>query len=418
MFAYRSFIVTPLLLSDIKRMVGLYDTNEVAENTHNPENHFLSLCSVPNYPLNLYFKMEFFRRVSKSKEAKTTKKASPPNQEEQAEKKSARSLGKIEGFRIPQHPDGWENLVQEGGLRNFTIKTLPREMFGSASKASNKQYVMLRCYSPRIVPPIDFRYHMSKFGFSKEMLERAAGLLNQSSDWAKYIRSLKQGIPTRELRDTQGDLWPGSFMAAKRLQEQTATVKGAHDRIRQANHQRVEKYIDAEDEATPNAALVVLLQEITHIVGNVNLEWVLNRTRFSAEFGDGRLYRACTDGAWRSTQDFEVFSIAEVKKGLRSESTIVQEACEIIAWMMTSPKSAVFESHCLLTSQDRHQIFLTFAKYEEAFHNYLKNNEATDKFLVMETFGPYDAEDPDCLEDLAKIIIAAVWIIQRSLSLL
>ncbi|KAI3010009.1 hypothetical protein CBS147346_1791 [Aspergillus niger] len=360
--------------------------------------------------------MELLQKAKKAKKAANRKQASPPNQEEQAKKKSAKELGKIEGFKVPTDPQKWEALVQAGRLENITIKTLPSGMFGSASKASNKQYLMLRCYSPRIVSNIEFGNHMNKFGFSDHLLSQAENLLHQSRDWDKYIRILERGISIRELREIQGDLWPGSFMAAKRLQEQTATVQGTHDRVRRASNQKVEKFRDAEDEATPNAALIVLLQEITHIVERTDLEWVLNRTGFLADFGDKRRYCAFTDGALRSTSDFEVFSIAEVKKGLRSRSFIIQEACELIAWMMTSPKSAVFRGHFLLMSQNRHQIFLTFAKYEEELEKYLKNNEATDKFLVLETFGPYDAEDPVCVVDLAKIIIAAIEIIKMSLS--
>ncbi|OJZ85882.1 hypothetical protein ASPFODRAFT_61253 [Aspergillus luchuensis CBS 106.47] len=343
--------------------------------------------------------------------------ANPPEQEkENSEKSSAKKLGKVERFQLPSSPEEWQDLVENAKLEALTIKTLPTEMFGSASQASDKQYLMLRCYSPKIVHPTEFSNHMSKFGFCKNMLRDATSLLDQSRDWAGYIRTLQKHISIRELRESHAHLWPGPFMAAKRLQEQTATVQGTHDLYSHTNNQKSEKCRDAEDEATPNAALIVLLQEITHIVERTDFEWVLNRAGFLADFGDGRRYRAFTDGVLRSTSDFKVFSITEVKKAFRSHHVIIQEACEIAALMMTSPESAVFEDHFLLISQDRHQIFLTFVKYEKELENYYRNNEACDKFLILETFGPYDAEDPGCVVELAKVIIAAIWIVKRSLS--
>ncbi|XRM44928.1 hypothetical protein ABZX51_008031 [Aspergillus tubingensis] len=249
------------------------------------------------------------------KKRKLSMQANPPEQEkENSEISSAKKLGKVERFQLPSSPEEWQDLVENAKLEALTIKTLPTEI-----------------------------NHMSKFGFCKNMLRDATSLLDQSRDWAGYIWTLQEHISIRELRESHAHLWPGSFMAAKRLQEQTATVQGTHDLYIHANNQKSEKCRDAEDEATPNAALIVLLQEITHIVERTDFEWVLNRAGFLADFGDGRRYRAFTDGVLRSTSDSKVFSITEVKKAFRSHHVIIQEACEIAALMMTSPESAVFE---------------------------------------------------------------------------
>ncbi|RAH58432.1 hypothetical protein BO85DRAFT_487159 [Aspergillus piperis CBS 112811] len=230
------------------------------------------------------------------KKRKLLMQANPPEQEkENSEKSSAKKLGKVERFQLPSSPEEWQDLVENAKLEALTIKTLPTEMFGSASQASDKQYLMLRCYSPKIVHPTEFSNHMSKFGFCKNMLRDATSLLDQSRDWAGYIRTLQEHISIRELRESHAHLWPGSFMAAKRLQEQTATVQGTNDLYSHANNQKSEKCRDAEDEATPNAALIVLLQEITHIVERTDFEWVLNRAGFLADFGEwatiSRLHR-------------------------------------------------------------------------------------------------------------------------------
>ena len=207
------------------------------------------------------------------------------------------------------------------------------------------QYVMLRCYSPGTLAPAKFGKKMGKFGFDDALMGQAANLLSRSQDWKRYIRTIEEEIPTHSLRETQDNLWPGLFMAAKRLQEQAATVEGTHDRTRRACRKAVEEYSDAEDEATPNAALLVLLQQITHLVENTGLEWVLNRTHFLAKFGGERKYNAYTDGVLRSIKHSDVFSIVETKRTMRDRSKpaiIAQEACELVAWLMTSPNLACF----------------------------------------------------------------------------
>ncbi|GFN12431.1 hypothetical protein AtubIFM56815_010698 [Aspergillus tubingensis] len=351
------------------------------------------------------------------KNTKRPKDDSPPKVEKVVRKKSPQTLGKIENFEIPLSPQGWKKLRQAGGLQHLTINTLPKDLFGSASRPSNMQYVMLRCYSPGTLAPAKFGKKMAKFGFDDALMGQAANLLSHSQDWKRYIRTIEEEIPTHSLRETQDNLWPGSFMAAKRLQEQTATVEGTHDRTRRACGKAVEEYSDAEDEATPNAALLVLLQQITHLVEDTGLEWVLNRTHFLAKFGGERKYNAYTDGVLRSTKHSDVFSIVETKRTMRDRSKpaiIAQEACELVAWLMTSPNLACFNDHFLLFSQDRHQIFLTCAKYKKELEDYLKENKATEEFLVMETFGPWDAENSSHIVHFAQIVIAAILIAQAN----
>lgn len=44
----------------------------------------------------------------------------------------------------------------------------------------------------------------------------------------------------------------------------------------------------------------------------------------------------------------------------------------------------------MLISQDRHELFITFASIDEAYERHLRNGTDTDSFLVMKTYGPYD----------------------------
>ncbi|PYH66988.1 uncharacterized protein BO88DRAFT_417329 [Aspergillus vadensis CBS 113365] len=114
----------------------------------------------------------------------------------------------------------------------------------------------------------------------------------------------------------------------------------------------------------------------------------------------------------------EVYAIVEAKKGVRARKNrtiITQEACEIVGWLMKHPQSSIFNDHFLLASQDRHQIFLTFARFRHKLFEYYKDGAYTDKFLSLETFGPLDAENPLHLVHLAKVIISAILIAKAAL---
>ncbi|KAF7173674.1 hypothetical protein CNMCM5623_005900 [Aspergillus felis] len=66
-----------------------------------------------------------------------------------------------------------------------------------------------------------------------------------------------------------------------------------------------------------------------------------------------------------------------------------------------------FNNHLLLVSQDRHEIYLTFAPYTQAYKGYLGGEEAkADSFLVMKTFGPWRTCDPAQMNDFGHILLA------------
>ena len=263
----------------------------------------------------------------------------------QLHRKSAFEMGRIDDFDITADEDDWNELVKKGRVKNFSINTLPAEFFGPASKASHRQYAMLRSYSPLIQSRHKFYDNMGRFGFNTDLISEASKTLKSSDDWCKYICVLRKGIPESRLQE--GDpAWPGSFMAAKRLQEQTATVNGVHDGVRYDRNQPDAEFTDAEDESTPNAAIIVLLQAISQMVPQSRVEWVLNKVRFVAIFKDGRSFHAYTDGALRSKVGLHPMAIVEVKKCVRGkgkQAIIIQETCQVIGWLMqTTADMAVF----------------------------------------------------------------------------
>ncbi|KAJ5120804.1 uncharacterized protein N7515_010192 [Penicillium bovifimosum] len=83
------------------------------------------------------------------------------------------------------------------------------------------------------------------------------------------------------------------------------TVEGIHDRDRtqltaggtRTGHRRVLPLPDAEDEASPNAAAVILLQQCPNChLAHSHLEWILNWVHFICQF-DTTKFTVFTDGA-------------------------------------------------------------------------------------------------------------------------
>jgi hypothetical protein len=96
-------------------------------------------------------------------------------------------------------------------------------------------------------------------------------------------------------------------------------------------------YPDAEDEATVNAALVLLLEAISDLVPHSIAEWVSNHIHFSPTFGKAS-FNTYTDGALRSTKNQNVMSIIEVKRRTRSKDMdriLMQEEAEMVGWLLS-----------------------------------------------------------------------------------
>ncbi|GIJ87118.1 hypothetical protein Asppvi_006021 [Aspergillus pseudoviridinutans] len=124
----------------------------------------------------------------------------------------------------------------------------------------------------------------------------------------------------------------------------------------------------SEDEATPNAAPVVFLQCLTGLVirppDRVGLQYDI----------------------FHPIKTVAPLSIVEPKKRMRHKRTvayIMPEGPQPPGIQQSLPIHSL-----LLVSQDRHEIFLTFAAYTQAYKGYLGGEEArADSFLVMERLG-------------------------------
>ncbi|KAK4866819.1 hypothetical protein LT330_007982 [Penicillium expansum] len=330
-----------------------------------------------------------------------------PSQAQAQKRPTATQLAKIDDFAIPADEEEWHELVaRKPGLKKQTIHTIPADWLLSASEATNSQYAMLRTYSPGATTIYAFQEECDQFGFTNQVLDTAAALLGASTEWCRYIQIIESDDSIDNILATSDRIHDRD-----RMQGMIAEVGSTTGRARP---QRIPELPDAEDEATVNAATIILLQAISQLAHS-NLEWVMNRAHFVCEFKNSK-FNTYTDGALRSKSTTNIFAIVEVKKTVRRSekpSIFVQEACELAGWLMhSSAQMAHFNAHFMLISQDRHQLFVTFVPFDKTYEDYLRIGTNTDAFLVMNTYGPFRTTDPRDMMEFGRIILAAILIVK------
>jgi hypothetical protein len=90
----------------------------------------------------------------------------------------------------------------------------------------------------------------------------------------------------------------------------------------------------------------------------------------------------------------------------------MQKAAEIVTWIKSEPDPEGLKSSCgrrVLISQDRHEIYLTFAEYDSNYVKYLcktlRKNE-NPGFLTLHTFGPWETTRVSDMKKLGSILLA------------
>ncbi|OCL14841.1 hypothetical protein AOQ84DRAFT_425314 [Glonium stellatum] len=177
----------------------------------------------------------------------------------------------------------------------------------------------------------------------------------------------------------------------------------------------------ANDEQIVNTALILLLNTVTMFHPSVHADWAIDRKIF--HFGD--FFEARTDGLLKIAGVEVPLAIVEVKSHLR-EGNInqiqMQESAQMAAWLYNYPNQGLLTSQFrrLIVSQDNREIYLTFAEYDAAYLQYLKNENtisvskdaAPPSFMTMHQFGPWNCFDSKFVESVGRIILA--FTIQQS----
>ncbi|KAH9890297.1 hypothetical protein F4778DRAFT_753258 [Xylariomycetidae sp. FL2044] len=169
------------------------------------------------------------------------------------------------------------------------------------------------------------------------------------------------------------------------------------------------------DEQIVNTALILYLNAITLHCDDVRGDWTLHRKAFVVKSLDGeKVYEARVDG-YLGLGD-RVGAIVEVKPFLRGTKYVpirMQETAQMAAWICNDPpdtkkmRAENINDKRLLISQDRNEIYLTFAVYDADYVDYIRGRQYDKRsFLVMNEFGPFHTEVQSHMHVLAKIMLA------------
>ncbi|CAG7950355.1 unnamed protein product [Penicillium salamii] len=168
-----------------------------------------------------------------------------------------------------------------------------------------------------------------------------------------------------------------------------------------------------KDEQIVNTALLDFLNAFI-IHRNSRVQWTLYRKPFTAQFATASI-QARTDGCLEEVGSGKVHAIVEVKPVVRSTapfSIAMQEAAQMVTWIKTNPDPAGKIGGCghrLHVSQDRNEIYIIFAEYDETYVKYLDDKLDRSKdpgFLTMHQFGPWDIENRSDMADVGRILLA------------
>ncbi|KAL4946272.1 hypothetical protein BDV06DRAFT_183087 [Aspergillus oleicola] len=168
------------------------------------------------------------------------------------------------------------------------------------------------------------------------------------------------------------------------------------------------------DEQIVNTALLSLLSALI-IHFDLPLEWTLHRVPLVADFATAS-FEARTDGYLEATQKTKegkaIRALVEVKAVLRDKKKkdiCMQEAAQTVAWIKKLPDIGGhlnMKGRRIHVCQDRHEIYIIYAEYDNEYLEYLGGEEKPDAFMTLYEFGPWDTEDLEHMVHLAPILVS------------
>ncbi|PYH99198.1 hypothetical protein BO71DRAFT_446675 [Aspergillus ellipticus CBS 707.79] len=173
-------------------------------------------------------------------------------------------------------------------------------------------------------------------------------------------------------------------------------------------------YPQTKDEQIVNTALVDFLNALSIHFPRAS-RWTLHRKSFKAEFQHAS-FEARTDGYLEDGEfSGRVRALIEVKpmlRGRKQNPIRMQEAAQMAAWIKSDPDPTGvlnLPGRRLHVSQDRHQMFITFAEYDGNYIQYLNNTlppNSPRPFLRMHEFGPWNTMNRNDMESIGSILLA------------
>ncbi|KAG7291139.1 hypothetical protein NEMBOFW57_001150 [Staphylotrichum longicolle] len=191
------------------------------------------------------------------------------------------------------------------------------------------------------------------------------------------------------------------------------------------------------DEEIVNVALVVFLRSLTVECDDLrpHCMWSPGRYAFRVCDRDGnKVYEARVDGALcrRSNQGLGkwIFGIMEVKPFSRRANRTgicMQEGAQMVAWVSQQPPKDLAEARkrpdhkfCrLLISQERHEVYLTFAVFDADCVDYIRGAvgatqlPSTQGFMQMHEYGPFSTTTRSHMQGLGELVVALCYQLSR-----
>ncbi|KAE8348320.1 hypothetical protein BDV28DRAFT_143789 [Aspergillus coremiiformis] len=166
-----------------------------------------------------------------------------------------------------------------------------------------------------------------------------------------------------------------------------------------------------KDEQIVNTALVVFLNALTiHFDICQTCNWTMHRKGFIAKFEETS-FEARTDG-YLDDGNENAYALIEVKPVVRGEKENriqMQESAQMVGWLMNNADMDIYDKLGIHMSQNRHEIFLTFADYDDDYLAYLQNKppkKSALSFLKMHQYGPWNTQSASDMKQLGPILLA------------
>ncbi|KAH7325713.1 hypothetical protein B0I35DRAFT_474458 [Stachybotrys elegans] len=153
-------------------------------------------------------------------------------------------------------------------------------------------------------------------------------------------------------------------------------------------------------------------------------DWTLHRRPFFVTNSTNKnIYQAQVDGFLRLKANKQPGAIIEVKPHLRQvlpaahRDIRMQEGAQMAAWIceplppvigVPAPANTTTPSvhRRLMVSQDRHEVYLTVASFDDDYISYIRGHKMTNSFLKMQEYGPFDVCNKDHMRYLGRILLA------------
>ncbi|KAL3481970.1 hypothetical protein BJX99DRAFT_253093 [Aspergillus californicus] len=296
--------------------------------------------------------------------------------------------------KLPENEVEWLLAAKRARVENTSL--LGFRDHRSGSKVTKEQ---LLCFRTLVHPLTRQDFNPAYWGLTQK-LATATQELNQSIDFHKFLNAIRNPAaqPT------------GDFSQILKM----------HAEIQAGMDDRYLAKLQQADEAPVNVSLICLLQGILDTSSTPVTRWRHTKVRFHAIFGTlpggvKRSMMAITDGQLQSVVDHSVKAIVECKKSERKNTDTsigMQEVALFVAWIRefhTGPNLRV------LVSQDRMQLYITFAETPINWRGFLLNNRTSGprSFMRLYRFGPWNLTQANQVKQAAAILLSIMKYLRR-----